>query len=837
VEQVKEHQRDTRSFRWLDYSWLDFKLGVRLLVKYPGLTLVGGLAIAFAIAVGAATFEFVRQVVYPTLPLDDGHRIVGIRLWHTAARGVEEQALYDFVSWRGQIRSVEGLGAFRTVERNLITGGVSGDPIMAAEISASAFAVARVPAVLGRVLVEADEQPGAPPVVVIGYDVWQTRFAGDPDVVSRIVNIGSSPSTVVGVMPEGFAFPLHHSLWVPLRPSDLSYGRRRGPWINIFGRLAPGASLAEAQAELTILGQRAAADHPDTHEHLRPQVMPYGQSVSPILTELAPMTLMGINIFFVMLLTLVCANVALLMFARATAREAEIAVRTALGASRGRIIRQLFGEALALGSVAAVAGLAAAGLLLRWWLDVSRAENGGLLPFWHHDSLAPATVLYAGVLTVLGAVIAGVVPSLKVTGRKQDARLRQATAGDGLGFGGVWTAVIVAQVAMTLAFPAAAYFVRQDVVQVRSLDPGFPAERYLSASLEMDPEFTRGSDVRAVFPFVRFRSACEELERRLTAESEVAGVSFADPLPLTYHRPRRIEVEGDVLTPSKPVNERRAGIATVGLNFFAVLGAPILSGRGFHAGDLDPDAKNMIVNESFVHRVLEGRSPIGQRVRELPDDPDGAPGPWLEIVGVVKDLGIITRDPAEGPGFYRPVSRANANTAHIVLHTRGEPSAFAGRLRAIGAAVEPTLRLHQVLPLNEVDRTLWLEFDFLFKLLVVVSTVALLLSLAGIYSVMSFTVSRRTREIGIRVALGADGRRIVAAIFRRPLAQVGMGVVAGGGLTAALALAVSGGVSAMGATLVAAYAALMLGICLLACIVPTRRALRIEPTEALRMDG
>jgi predicted lysophospholipase L1 biosynthesis ABC-type transport system permease subunit len=205
--------------------------------------------------------------------------------------------------------------------------------------------------------------------------------------------------------------------------------------------------------------------------------------------------------------------------------------------------------------------------------------------------------------------------------------------------------------------------------------------------------------------------------------------------------------------------------------------------------------------------VLEGRNPIGRRVRELSDEPgDGAPGPWLEIVGVVKDLGIITGDQAEGAGLYRPAAPGNAHTTHIVSHVNGEPASFAARLRALAAAVEPTLRLHQVLPLNEVDRTLWLEFDFLFKLLVLVSAVALLLSLAGIYSVMSFTVSQRTREIGIRVALGADARRIVGPIFRRPLAQVGLGIVAGGGLTAALALAVSGGVSATGGSLVVAYA-------------------------------
>ena len=835
------------------FSWMDLKLGLRMLIKYPGLTIVGGLAMAFAIAVGAAAFEFLNQVVAPTLPLPDGGRIVGIRLWHTPTHGVEEQALWDYTTWKGRLETIDDLGVFRTVERNVIGGDVVGSPILTAEISASAFAVARVPPLHGRAIGEADEQASAPPVVVIGHDVWQSRFRGDPRVVGRTVQVGETPHTVVGVMPEGFGFPRSHSLWVPLRVSELQFERRQGPWVFVMGRLAPGVSLAEAQAELTAFGQRAATQFPDTHEHIQPEIVPYSLSVSPTL-ELSPTTFRAINIFFVMLLVLVGANVALLMFARTASRQLELIVRTALGASRSRIAWQLFAEALALGGVALGIGLWAAGLALRWWLDVSRAEDHGRLPFWFSDSLGLTTIVYAALLTVLGAAIAGVVPALKVTGgRELETRLRQSTAGGGgLRFGGIWTAVIVTQVALTVAFPATAFFVRQAIIDVKSMDPGFAADRYLSVRLEMDPEFARAADgiIRSSFPEARFRTTSDELARRVSAEPGVAGVTFTDTLPRTYHRPRRIEFDLPVDATRRSEDRQvypggrdegglaRASAATVAVNWFDVLDTPMLAGRTFTHADLDPQARTIIVNASFVRTVLGGRNAVGLRLRELPNNPDdNRVGPWLEIVGVAPDLGVISGDPSQTAGYYRPAPPGAAQLNHLVVHIAGDQAPVAARVHAHAAAVDPMLRLHAMGSLGAGEPTNWLEFEFLFKLLSVVSAIALLLSLAGIYAAMSFAVSRRRREIGIRVALGAGAARVASATFSRPLVQVGLGVLLGAALTAALTVAISGGLSAAAASGVAAYALLMLCVCLLPSIAPLRRALRVDPTEALRAEA
>jgi predicted permease len=838
MERFKEEVRDSRRLGWLAGTSLDFRLGARMLAKYPGLTLVGGLAIAFAIAIGAATFEVVTQLVHPALPLDEGRRVVGIRNWDAAAYRVEGQALHDFAAWRVELRSVEELGAFRHLERNLTVPGGATEPVQVAEVSASAFRLARVPPLLGRALVEADEQPGAPAVVVIGHDEWRRRFGGDPGVVGRTVRLGSTPSTVVGVMPDGFGFPVSHGFWTPLRLSALDHPRGQGPEIGVFGRLAPGATLREARAEIATLGRRASADFPDTHRHLRPEVLPYAESIFPFKVGWAlRASVYSVNLAVLMFLVLVCANVAALLFARTATREGEIVVRTALGASRGRIVMQLFAEALVLGGVAVVLGLAAAGLGLRWGMGVFESVTMKL-PFWFHAGLSPATVLYAGVLTVLGAGIAGVLPALKVT-RGLQARLREAGVGSpGTGFGRLWTGVIVTQVAFTVAFLPIALSAEADIAAARSVRADFAAEEFLSARLELDREGAPGApaDTSRAARLARLRTVYATLERRLAAEPGVAGVTFADLLPRMDHPQRRIEVDGGGAAPADSARGLRVSSASVDADYFEVLGAPVVAGRHFHAGDLEAGRGTVIVNRSFVDRVLGGRNPVGRRVRYVgPPDDEGTeePGPWHEVVGVVPDLGMTMGDAGEGAGIYHPVAPGAAPPVHLAVRVRGEPEALEPRLRDLAASVDPGLRVYDVLPLDQVQRDLMATYGFWLRVALLAAGVVLLLATAGIYSIMSFTVSRRTREIGIRVALGADRRRIVAAVFSRSLAQIGLGVLVGTLLVVALA----GGVrSARMALLLSSGLGLMLAAGTLACIVPTRRALRIEPTEALRAE-
>ncbi len=855
VTQHREALRDGRGLAPLTGMSLDFKLGLRMLVKYPGLTIVGGLAMAFGIAVGTITFVMMSVLVTPKLPLPDGDRIVLLRNWDVTTRREEPRAVGDFVVWRRALTSVTSLGAYRDVTRNVITGTDDARPVQVAEMTASGFDVSSGRPLLGRVLSPADEAPDAPPVVVLGYELWKTRFAGDGAIVGKSVKVGDRYATVVGVMPEGFAFPIAHDLWMPLRWQAADEAPREGPGITIFGRLAPGATMERAKSELATLGKRAAVDHRATHEHLEPQVGAYAKQFKEGMgNDIIPM--ISIVLFPVLLLVLICGDVALLLFARAATRETELAVRSALGASRDRIVAQLFIEALVLGGVAALAGLAVAQLAMNRWGRPFLEANIGRLPFWYDFNLSPLTIAYAAALTAVAALVAGAMPALKIT-RGLGASLKQGGAGSGVRFSGVWTAVIVAQVAMTVAFPAIVAFERSQSRHIETFPAGFAAEQFVAVRVAKDASSLPVTDsvaARAALEAQRARLALtlESLRERIAAEPGIAGVTFVDRVPRTDHDHYRVEIEdGDSATGGAPSQNPTAvaSVAAIDPSYFNVLEKPVTMGRGFDSRDLAPSAHSVIVDQGFVDEVLHGRNALGRRVRFVKHDPRQPAGdddrPWYQIVGVVKELGMgspFEKDRAAG--LYLPSPPQALANVYMLVHTSGDPLAVIPRVRSIALALDPTLRLSEIQRVSDVsDAMLWI-LGLWTNVTMLLTGIALLLSLAGIYAVLSFIVARRTREIGVRVALGASQRRIIGAIFRRPLIQVGIGVALGALLIALATEALAHsemsnagtGMSFGIAVQILAYGSLMFGVCMLACIVPTRRALSVEPTEALRAE-
>ncbi|HEY0153593.1 MAG TPA: ABC transporter permease, partial [Longimicrobium sp.] len=409
-------------------SWLDVKLGARMLVKHPGLTVVGGLAIAVAVAVSTSMFTFIHSSLLPVLPLPEGDRIVALENWDTKENNEERRALRDLAVWRTELRSVRDVAAFRDLTRNLIGPGGPPEPVEVAEMTASGFRVARVPPLLGRYLVAADELSSAPPVVVIGHDVWQERFAGDPGVIGRSIRLGSSMHTVVGVMPERFGFPVSHNIWVPLRLDPALFEPKSGPEIYIFGRLAPGATREQAQAELTTLGKRAAAASPATHAQLEPRVLKYTEPILDIQGMTVWQTI-PMQLAVTLLLVIVAANVSILVYARTASRHGELAVRSALGASRARIVTQLFAEMLLLAGGASLVGLAISQVGLRLVDRLMYNDLGTGTPFWTDYSVSPLTVAWVVLLAIFTAAVAGVVPALTATGRRLQDSLRRVSGG------------------------------------------------------------------------------------------------------------------------------------------------------------------------------------------------------------------------------------------------------------------------------------------------------------------------------------------------------------------------------------------------------------------------
>ena len=814
-------------------SALDLKLAARMLARSPGLTLVGGFGMAIGVALGAGAYAVINSYFYPELPLNEGNRVVALAKFNPLREYKDRQVLYDFLVWRREMRTVVDIGAFRTVRRNVISETGQAEPITLAEMTASGFRAARVPPLLGRVLIESDERPGAPEVVVIGYDVWQARFAGDPTVIGRAIRLGRTVHTIVGVMPTGFAFPVSHDYWIPLHlDPNATIAPGTGPELDVFGRLAPGATKQSAQAELAMIGKRIAAQGPPALAELRPRVVAYTDIFvnAEAQGEVTVYTMIRFLIAF--LLVVVAMNVAVLVYARTVARTGEIAVRTALGATRGRIVAQLFAEALVLSGLSALVGLGIVAVSLRMFDDVI-ASSGGV-PFWIHSGISLGTVLYALALAALSAVIVGVIPALRATG----AQLRETIGSMGSGararLGPTWTVLIIGQIAIAVAILPPALIKGVRVVGEATRPAGFAAREYLSSRflVERDADVAADSSRNAAASDSA-RLTVTTLLRRLASEPGVAGVTITNAKPWdTYSA--RVEVDGG----ARPM--RHVAVTTVDTSYFRLFGVRVLAGRDFTAADevLPPGDRPVIVNRSFVAEMLGSGRPIGRRVRYL-NSGDKAPR-WMTIVGVVEDFPVAAKTPgqANGMGVYNLTTPGEWAEGQLTIRLRGQtPETFAPALRRIAASVDPMLQLSEVNSLDAFYREYARGAAQLALVVALVTGSVLLLSAAGIHALMSFTVNQRRREIGIRSALGASARRILTSVLARAARQLSVGV--GVGLVVAVALdLLAGGEMLEGAGLltVPATAVFMFVVGLIAAAGPARRGLRVQPTEALRAE-
>src|SRR3990170_279421 len=770
-------------------SWLDWKLGARLLLKYPALTIVGGLSLAGAIAIGAVGIEVAGELLYKRLPFDEGGRVVRLETQDAAAARVEPRVLHDFAICRRSLKTVAELGAARVSERNVLTGERRVESLRVAEITASAFPLTRVPPLLGRPLQPTDEMPGAEPVVVLGYDVWHRQFLHDPAIIGRVVTVGRTARTVVGVMPPRFGFPRNQQAWVPLPVQDAP--PREGPAVQVFGRLADGASWQDAAAELDVVSARFAADQPATHAQLRTRVRAFagrtpGQSLR--LEDFA------VHAIVLLLLGAISANVATLLFARTAMREPEIVVRHALGASRARVIAQIVTEGLVLALVAALLALVAAALI-------------------------------------------GLLPALKATGASIQRGLQGITSTGGtMKFGGIWSFIIGAQVACTLLFVPAAVGIFTTSLHNQSRSAVFPAERYLTFRLRMDNEALAGE--RGVPDDgqigARRARAYEELAGRLREEPGVTHVTHGDRLPTMSPEWVAVEMEEDGAPPARLHGNFEGGfaMAAVGAGYHDAFGAKIIAGRGLHTADAGAPNGPVVVNEAFMRVV--GRNPVGARIRTLQRGSEREPGPWHEIVGVVTDLKMLF--PADWGGaayIYRAASAAEVDPVVVAVRVAGDAAPLAPRVAALARQVDAGLHLRDIVTLDDIVAQEQIRMVGTSVVFGSVLLVALIFSAASLYALMAVAVARRTREIGIHLALGANPRHVLGSVFARAGRQLGGGIIAGNSLILLLAWrADSLTVDLLVSSVITSV--IMAAVGVLACAAPARRALRVQPTEALR---
>jgi putative ABC transport system permease protein len=813
-------------------SWLDWKLGARMLVKYPGLTIIGGLSLAAAIAIGAVGFEVANELLYTRLPFEEGERVVRLETRDAAAARGEPRVLHDFAVWRQSLETVTELGAARVVERNVLTGEGRVQPLRVAEITASAFPLTRVAPLLGRPLQPADEMPGAEPVVVLGYDVWQNQFLGDAAIIGRVVTVGRTPRTVVGVMPPGFGFPRNQQLWVPLPVQAAA--PREGPPVQVFGRLAEGASWQAAAAELDVVAARLAEANPVTHAHLRTRVRAFAGRTPGDPLEWQELL---IHAMVLLVLVAVCANVATLVFARTAMRESEIVVRNALGASRGRIITQIVTESLVLALAAAALGLVIAQTIVRYAGTRTTLGIDEGFPFWVDLTLEPVTIAYVLLLAVAAAALMGVLPALKATGGSVRRGLQGMTsAGTAMKFGGVWSFIIGAQIAFTLMCLPVAAGIGTELMRDSSTRSEFPAERFLTFRLTMDGEALPGDEGVPDDAEIGARRALayDELARRLRAEPGVTHVTFGDRLPAMSPDLTPVEVQQDGAAPVRLQGNYDGYIAAaaVGVGYHDAFGADLVAGRALHAGDAGASNRPVVVNEAFMRKV--GTNPVGARMRALPRRAETEPGPWHEIVGVTADLGMDPTDGGEAEYMYRAVSVAELDPVVVAVRVAGDAAPHAPRVAALARQVDPGLQLRDVMTLEEIVARRQMPMVIGTIVFGVVLLVALVFSAAGLYALMAVAVERRTREIGIRIALGANPQRVLRTVFARAGRQLGGGIIAGNAIILLFGWQVSAGVSGTVVVMLVSVSLIMAAVGVLACAVPARRALRVQPTEALR---
>ncbi len=795
----------------------DLRYAVRMLLKAPGFTIVAVLTLALGIGANTAIFSVIDTVLLRPLPFQNPERIVMV--WGGSSREGEIRSNHsfpDYADLRDQNQSFAALAAFNR-SRAVLNQGDESQQLAGVNISAEIFDLLGEPPMLGRAYTREEDRLGAAPVVVLGHAAWQRAFGGDPQIIGRQITLATKPYTVVGVMPPGWKFPVDSDtidFLLPLQPAVGSELDKRGNhFLSVVGRLKPNVPLQQADAELTGALARLAQQYPDTNLSFD------AIAIVPLQGDLVR------NIKPALLVLLIaCANVANLLLARAASRTREIAIRTALGASRSRIVRQLLIESFLLALLGAIGGL-----LLAWWgVDVLSAIGPRSVRRLGEINLNATVCAFALGTVVASTFIFGLVPALQVSRASVSESLQQGGKGSaGLQTSRLRALLIIAQVALSLLLLTGAGLLIKSFFNLRSTDPGFDPERVMTSALSLPrAKYTQASQqVRAV----------DDVLAKIAALPGVETAGAVDPLPLSG------SIRGSSFTiptaaPVAPGDHPSAGHVVVAGDYFRAMRIPLLSGRSFDRRDTSESPSVIIVNEAFARKFFPDRDAVGQYVG-LDRDEESPPS---EVIGVVANSRHDALHEAPGPEFYLPLTQNGNSRFDIVIRTT------ARQLAGLDASVKQAVRQVSgdlfMPPLRPMEFFLSTELAqprFNMMLLGTFASVALLLAAVGIYGVIAYSVTQRTREIGIRMALGAQRADMLGMILRQSLSVVLIGI--GIGLLAAFAAtrllaSLLYGVEANDVFTYASVVVLLGGAALLASYIPARRAMKVDPMVALRYE-
>jgi len=812
----------------METFWQDLRYSLRTLFKKPGFTFVVVTTLALGIGANATIFTWIKAVLLASLPgIEQPEKLVEV--WGATRNNSALSSSYvDYLDYRDQNKVLSGLTAHQVLPLNL---GRSEKPerVWGAIVSGNYFDVLGVRALIGRTfLPEEDRTPNTHPVVVIGYGLWERRFGADPNVLGRTITLNEHDFTVIGVAPKDFASPfagLALDVWTPVMMKDyvarphFSLTDRGSRWLMVMGRLKPGATVPQAQANIAAIASHLEQEYPQTNERLGVAVYSVLQSPFSLKQDMRPALAILMAAVAVVLL-IACANVANLLLARAASRRKEIAVRLALGGSRGRLVRQMLTESFVLASLGAALGLAIA-----FW--TARSLAAFLPPYASRASFdtRPDAVVFAFTLglTVITTLLFGLAPTLHAS--KQDLvtamKDNTATVGRGPRKVSLRHALVITQVALSMvALISAGLFVRS-LREAYRADPGFNPHGVLLASF--DP-FLSGYDES------RGREFYRRLVERVRTVPGIQSATLARRLPLTDGGIAFANVAIDGYAPAKD-EDMRLNYETVGPQYFQTMRIPFVHGRDFDERDQEGAPGVVIINETMAGRYWPGGDALGRRLKLTKD--------WLEIVGIAKDVKNRSLSEAPQPFLYLPLLQDYRSNMILVARTTIDPEKMFQPVRAEVAALDPKIPIFGVKTFEEHIGISFFLQRMAATLLSIFGLLALSLAAIGLYGVMAYSVSQRTRELGIRVSVGAERRDIFKLILGQGLAISVVGLLAG--LVAALGVTrltarLLYGVSATDPVTFIVIALLLLCVTLLACYLPARRATKVDPMIALRFE-
>jgi predicted permease len=807
----------------------DLRSAARGMLRAPGFALTAVLMLAAGLGACLYVYGVIQSFLVRDLPFADPARLLHVELTSASAadNGVEVR-LRDFATLEREQTMLAPIAAFYQGTVNLSGDAARAERFDGAYIGAAAFEALRTPAALGRALAPADEAPGAPPVVLLGWDLWQQRYGGDPSVLGRTIRANGRAATVVGVMPQGFRFPLAEQVWLPLARDTETIARMQGTTVEVFGRLREGADLAAAQAEMDALVARLNEAHPGDVGGDRAVVKRYreeflGTSTRQILATMAAAVLL--------VLLIACANVANLLLVRAARRARDTAVRSAIGASRGRLVAGLVAESVLLALLAvpiAVAGAHWAGTATM----ASMRTNPDAPPLWMTEwSLAPGFIALAFALALATGMLAGVLPAWRLWRSSAAQVIREA--GNALSPRGAGRALVVAEVAMSLALLVAAGLVVRAVLDVGAIDPGARTERMLTARI--------GAFEGAYPDDAAVRGLHARLQEELRAIPGAEGAALTTALPMgTSAAVTAVVAEGEAVP--DPQHAPLAFQVDVDGGYFDLFAVPVLAGRGFDARDGADTLPVVVVSRALAERHWPGQDPLGRRIRI--GRVDDASAPLYTVVGVVGDVvqnasAVVHGWGVAWPNVYRPLTQSPARFVSIALATPAAPEAFAEALRAAVQRADADTPVYWVRSLRSWIDAAATDHRLVGTIFGLFGAFSVLLAATGLYAVLAYSVAQRTREIGVRRALGAADRGILRLVMGQGLRQIllglGIGLVLAVGFGAALG-GILHGVSGADPLVYGGALVLFTTVALVACLAPARRALRVEPMQALRYD-